>query len=196
MTEEPTRVTDLEALKVFTHPLRIKLYRQLYAAQGPATASQLADRVDEAVSLVSYHLRKMAAHGFIEEAAGHSSDGRERWWRVAGNGGWSVRASDFTGTPEGAAVVGQLTRQVLAARMEQYQAYLDQQHSWGKEWSDAALSIDHQPRLTAAELQRMGEELQAVLLRWTEHGRAADEAGDREGREFTPVQLYAYPVRP
>ncbi|MEU8888189.1 helix-turn-helix domain-containing protein [Streptomyces sp. NPDC048442] len=86
---EPRRTTDLDALKVFTHPLRIDLYRALFTG-GAATASHLADEVDEAVSLVSYHLRKMAAHGFIVEAPGESKDARERWWRVeCGHGaGW------------------------------------------------------------------------------------------------------------
>ncbi|TYR45149.1 winged helix-turn-helix domain-containing protein [Streptomyces parvus] len=42
-----------------SHPLRMKLYRALFIARR-ATASQLAEQVDEAVSLVSYHLRKLA----------------------------------------------------------------------------------------------------------------------------------------
>ena len=45
----------------------MQLYRALCVART-ATASQLADQVDEAVSLVSYHLRKLAEHGLIEEA--------------------------------------------------------------------------------------------------------------------------------
>ncbi|MDX2408794.1 helix-turn-helix domain-containing protein, partial [Streptomyces microflavus] len=48
---EPEQITDLSRLKAFTNPLRMQLYRLLYAA-GTATASQLAEQVDQAPSLV------------------------------------------------------------------------------------------------------------------------------------------------
>lgn len=48
-SKEPRRVSDLETLKAFGHPLRMKLYRALYISRK-ATASQLAELVDEAVS--------------------------------------------------------------------------------------------------------------------------------------------------
>lgn len=196
MAKEPTpTITDLDALKVFTHRLRIALYRQLYAARA-ATASQLAEQVDEAVSLVSYHLRKMAAHGFIVEAPELSTDGRERWWKPASEKGWSFRSSDFVGDPEGAAVVGQVTRQLLATRAERYGAYLDQQSAWPKEWTDASFSSEYLPRLSPAELAELGEEIHALVRRWEERGRAAEAAGDTEDREHVALHLYGFPYRP
>ncbi|MEU0597639.1 helix-turn-helix domain-containing protein, partial [Streptomyces sp. NPDC006393] len=74
--EENRYVTDLGTLKALAHPLRMKLYRLLFVT-GTATASHLAEQVDEAVSLVSYHLRKLAEHGLIEEAEPRSADARE-----------------------------------------------------------------------------------------------------------------------
>lgn len=100
---------------MFTHPLRIRIYRALFTG-GEATASRLADQVDEAVSLVSYHLRKLAAHGFIVEAPGHDGDGRERWWKLSSDRGFNFRNSDFDDQPEGVAVLSQVTRQLLATR--------------------------------------------------------------------------------
>ncbi|MEW1720472.1 helix-turn-helix domain-containing protein [Streptomyces sp. NPDC093109] len=196
MAKEPNpSITDLDALKVFTHPLRIELYRHLYTARS-ATASRLAEQVDEAVSLVSYHLRKMAAHGFIVEAPELNADGRERWWKPASEKGWSFRSSDFVGDPEGAAVVGQVTRQLLTARAERYAAYLDQQSAWPKEWTDAAFTAEYLPRLTAAELAELNEEMHALVRRWEERGRAAEEAGDTAGREQVALHLYGFPYRP
>ncbi|MER5885281.1 helix-turn-helix domain-containing protein [Streptomyces sp. NPDC001941] len=192
--EETRRITDVKALKVFTHPLRIRLYRALYASRA-ATASQLADQVDEVVSLVSYHLRKLAEGGFIEDAPGHSGDGRERWWRVSSEQGFSYRTSDFTG-PEGAAVAGSVTRQLLQARQERYSAYLDELAAWPREWTDGAFSSEYLPRLTAAETAEMGQELGELIRRWTERGRAAEEAGETEGREHVAVHLYGFPSRP
>jgi DNA-binding transcriptional ArsR family regulator len=195
-TPRPTaqRITDLDALKVFTHPLRIRLYRALYTARA-ATASHLADQVDEAVSLVSYHLRKLAAHGFIVEAPEKGSDGRERWWKLSSERGFSFRSGDFADRPEGVAVLNEVTRQLLATRGERYEQYLGQQAAWPREWTDASFSSEYMPRLNAAELQEMAEEIGALMSRWTDRGLAADAAGDTEGREFVAVQMYGFPFR-
>jgi DNA-binding MarR family transcriptional regulator len=189
------RITDLDALKVFTHPLRIRLYRALFTART-ATASHLADQVDEAVSLVSYHLRKMAAHGFIVEAPEHSTDGRERWWKVSAERGFSFRSADFYDRPEGVAVLAQVTRQLLATRAERYQQYLDEQSAWSRDWTSAAFSNEFMPLLNAAELQQMADEIGELMERWTDRGRAAEDAGDTEGREHVAVQMYGFPFRP
>ncbi|WP_037907357.1 helix-turn-helix domain-containing protein [Actinacidiphila yeochonensis] len=187
-------MTELDALKVFTHPLRIRLYRALYTA-GEATASHLADQVDEAVSLVSYHLRRLAAHGFIAEAPGHGRDGRERWWRLSAERGFSFRTTDFGDRPESLAVLSQVTRQLLATRSERYEQYLDEQAAWSRAWTGAAFSSEYLPRLTSDELQGLADELAAVMERWSERGRAAVAAGDTEGREHVSVQMYGFPVR-
>jgi DNA-binding transcriptional ArsR family regulator len=192
---EPQRITDLDALKVFTHPLRIRLYRELFTA-GTATASHLADQVDEAVSLVSYHLRKLAAHGFIVAAPEKSTDGRERWWKLSSERGFSFRSADFADRPEGAAVLDEVTRQLLATRAERYERYLNQQGTWPAQWVDAAFSSEYMPRLSAAELREMAEEIGALMRRWTDRGAAAVAAGDTEGREFVAVQMYGFPFRP
>ncbi|CAG6395355.1 helix-turn-helix domain-containing protein [Streptomyces cocklensis] len=189
------RITDLDALKVFTHPLRIRLYRALFTART-ATASHLADQVDEAVSLVSYHLRKMAAHGFIVEAPEHSTDGRERWWKISAERGFTFRSADFDDRPEGAAVLARVTRQLLATRAERYEQYLDEQSAWPREWTNASFSSEYMPLLNAAELQQMAEEIGELMQRWSDRGHAAEDAGDTEGREHVAVQMYGFPFRP
>lgn len=191
---EPEQITDLSRLKAFTNPLRMQLYRLLYAA-GTATASQLAEQVDQAPSLVSYHLRKLAEHGFVTEASGQSTDGRERWWQVASEEGWSFRDSDFADTPEGAAAVGALTRSIFDTRTAQYRAYLDQTVAWGKAWTDAAFSSEWMLDLTPAELAEMSDELEALTRRWRERGGTAKAVGDTEDREHVSVHLYGFPFR-
>lgn len=192
---EPEQITDLSRLKAFTNPLRMQLYRLLYAA-GTATASQLAEQVDQAPSLVSYHLRKLEEHGFVKEADSQSADGRERWWQVASEKGWGFRDADFTDTPEGTAAVGTLLRSILDSRSAQYCTYLDQSSAWGGEWTDAAFSSEWIVALTAAELAQMSDELEVVTRRWRERGKAARETGDTEGRENVSVHLYGFPFRP
>ncbi|RCH69630.1 ArsR family transcriptional regulator [Streptomyces sp. SDr-06] len=187
------RITDVGTLKAFGHPLRMKLYRALYIART-ATASQLADQVDEAVSLVSYHLRKLAAHGLIEEAEAQGRDGRERWWRPTSDGITYGRA-DFEGAPERVAVHQAVTRLLLDQRAELHRGYLDAQSAWSPEWNQAAFSGEYMASLTAAELKELDQELGAVLGRFKERGEAAAAAGDTEGREHVAVHLSGFPFR-
>lgn len=187
------RISDLGTLKALAHPLRIKLYRGLMVARV-ATASHLAEQVDEAVSLVSYHLRKLAEHGLIEEAAPQSGDGRERWWQPASDG-VSIRDEDFRDAPEKAAAHTAASRLFAEQRTDMYRRWLDERAHWGPAWNRAAESSETVLRLTPDELAELNEDILAVLRRYTEQGRAADAAGDGEGRENVSVHTYAFPFR-
>ncbi|MFJ1604475.1 ArsR/SmtB family transcription factor [Streptomyces sp. NPDC088253] len=192
-SKENRRITDMGTLKALAHPLRMKLYRGLIVARV-ATASQLAEQVDEAVSLVSYHLRKLAEHGVIEEAPTQSTDGRERWWQPASDG-VSIRDEDFRGAPEKAAVYTAASRLFSEQRTDLYRRYLDERAHWTPEWNRAAESSESAMRLTAGELSELVADMQALLKAYTERGRAAEEAGDTEGRENVAVHTYAFPFR-
>ncbi|MEV0319608.1 helix-turn-helix domain-containing protein [Streptomyces sp. NPDC050658] len=192
-TRGTRRITDVGTLKAFGHPLRQKIYGTLRVA-GPSTASQIAAQVDEAVSLVSYHLRKLAEHGLIEAAEAQSGDARERWWQAAQDT-LSFRHEDFKDTPEGAAVHASVVRGMLAHRHEQYETYLDQQTAWGEQWRLAADQSDFLARLNAAELGRLNAEIHALVKKYEEQGKAAEAAGDTEGRENVAVHLASFPFR-
>ncbi|NGO11062.1 helix-turn-helix transcriptional regulator [Streptomyces sp. HC44] len=191
--KENRRITDLGTLKAFAHPLRMKLYRSLTVARV-ATASQLAEQADEAVSLVSYHLRKLAEHGLIEEAEPQSGDGRERWWQPASDG-VSIRDEDFRDAPEKAAAHSAASRLFFEQRNEMYRRYLDERHAWGPEWNRAVSDSESTLRLTADELSRLTEELLAVINKYDEKGRADEAAGVTAGRENVALHVYGFPFR-
>ena len=191
--ERGRRITDLGTLKALAHPLRMKLYRGLLVART-ATASQLAEQVDEAVSLVSYHLRKLAEHGLIEEAEPQSEDGRERWWQPASDG-VSIRDEDFRDAPEKAAAHTAASRLFADQRMDMYRRYLDERAHWGPEWNTSADSSESVLRLTAAELAEFNTELLALARKYEERGQAAEAAGQSEGRENVAVHTYTFPFR-
>jgi predicted transcriptional regulator len=79
---DPDRDLVLEPrmLRGLAHPLRIRLRAEL-VEHGPATASQLAARVGQSSGATSYHLRQLAAYGFVTDEPGRGS-GRERYWRA------------------------------------------------------------------------------------------------------------------
>ncbi|MER6950498.1 helix-turn-helix domain-containing protein [Nonomuraea sp. NPDC000554] len=192
--EKNRRITDLDELKALGHPLRMRLYRALNVARE-ATASMLAEQVDEAVSLVSYHLRKLAAHGLIEEADRPGGDARERWWRLA-HRGVSTRDRDFRDSPERVAAHTALSRVAARQRGEMYEHYLDSQDGWEQEWRDAAFGSESLIWLTASEFGQFKGEAEALVAKWQAHGRAAREAADTEGRENVAVHMYGFPFRP
>ncbi|WP_406478907.1 ArsR/SmtB family transcription factor [Streptomyces sp. NBC_01615] len=193
-SKENRRITDVGTLKALAHPLRANLYRALSVA-GVATASQLADQVDEAVSLVSYHLRKLAEHGLIEQAEPQSGDGRERWWQPASDG-VSIHDADFRDAPEKAAAHTAAARLFHEQRADLYRRYLDARAAWGPEWNTASQDSESWMRLTPAELTEFGKELNALAKKYDEKSRAAEAAGDTEGREHVALHVYGFPFRP
>ncbi|MFF3321812.1 helix-turn-helix domain-containing protein [Streptomyces sp. NPDC002889] len=191
---ELRRITDIDTLKAFGHPLRMRLYRALFVART-ATASQLADQVDEAVSLVSYHLRKLADHGLIEETERQGGDGRERWWQVASEG-LTTHDEDFRDDPAEAATHAAVSRLSFEQRSELYRGYLDARSAWDAAWRSASFSSEYLPRLTAGELERLGTELHELIKKYDAIGRAAEEAGDTAGRENVALHMYGFPFQP
>ena len=192
-TERDRRIKDVGTLKALAHPLRAQLYRLLTIART-ATASQLAEQVDEAVSLVSYHLRKLAEHGLIEEAEARSEDGRERWWQPASEG-VSIRDEDFRDAPEKAAAHTAASRLFFEQRADMFRRYLDERAHWSDAWTTASESAEWLLRLTPDELAALSREMYDVVRRYEERGRAAVAAGDTEGREHVAVHTYGFPFR-
>ncbi|KOX29261.1 ArsR family transcriptional regulator [Streptomyces sp. NRRL F-4707] len=192
-SQESHPITDLGTLKALAHPLRMQLYRGLCVART-ATASQLAEQVNEAVSLVSYHLRKLAEHGLVEQAEPQSADGRERWWQPSSDG-VTIRNENFRDAPERAAAHLAATRLFHDQRADMYRRYLDERPTWGPEWNSAAPDNESLLRLTPADLKELGEELLALARKYDARGRAAEAAGDTEGRENVALHVYGFPFR-
>ncbi|MFH5822537.1 ArsR/SmtB family transcription factor [Georgenia sp. AZ-5] len=80
MDDATTVRLDARALKVLAHPLRSRLLSAL-RLEGPATATALARALSTNTGATSYHLRRLAEAGLVEDTGAGS--GRERWWRAA-----------------------------------------------------------------------------------------------------------------
>ncbi|MEW2291630.1 helix-turn-helix domain-containing protein [Streptomyces sp. NPDC006743] len=191
--ERDRRIKDLGTLKAIAHPLRMNLYRALTVART-ATASQLAEQVDEAVSLVSYHLRKLAEHGLIEEAEPQTTDGRERWWQPASDG-VSIRDEDFSDAPEKAAAHTAASRLFFEQRADLYRRFLDERAHWPEVWTKASDSSEWLLKLTPDELTELSRRMYDLVREYEERGRAATAAGDTDNRENVAVHTYGFPFR-
>ena len=187
MTTQPTTVLRLDprGLKVLAHPLRSRLLTAL-RMNGPATATALAQALETNTGATSYHLRRLAAVGLVEEAEG--GHGRERWWRAATEmHSWTER--DVAGDPDGQAATDWLRRHYHHLFMERYQSWLDAQGTWPLEWQDAAGASDYAFRLSPARLVAFNAEVNALFERFR-----AMPSDHPEDEEVVQVYLYAFPL--
>ena len=187
--EPAVQVTDVRALRALAHPLRNRLLG-LLRLDGPSTATLLGRRVGESSGSTSYHLRQLAAYGFVEEVPDHGT-GRERWWQ-ARHRMTSWQAEQVVGQEGGSEVQDELTRLQIAGHARVLDAWLEQREQLGPAWTTAASLNDYALRLTPPQARALAEELTAVLDRWLEQHPAAEPA---EGSELVSVLLDVVPLQ-
>jgi DNA-binding transcriptional ArsR family regulator len=185
----PVRQLDARSLRGLAHPLRIQLLDSLRFG-GPATASQLAQKLGESSGATSYHLRQLAEYGFVEDAPEHGK-GRERWWKATHHG---IRFDDSLLTDSDPVVRGAADlylHEVATTQTRALSTWLGNRASWPEEWthswdmSSATLSLT--PELT----RELVEKMHALVE--TYRDRAAAE--DTPGVEQVRIQTHAFPIR-
>jgi DNA-binding transcriptional ArsR family regulator len=187
--EPAVHVTDVRALRALAHPLRSRLLAQL-RLHGPATASRLGRAVGESSGSTSYHLRQLAAYGFVEEVEGQGT-ARERWWR-ARHRLTSWQAAEIEAQEGGAEVEDELIRIQLDVRGRVLRAWQMQRHDLGPAWTAAASLNDHVLRLRPDEARALADELNAVLARWMREHPTDVPA---EGTELVEVLTDVVPLK-
>ena len=187
--EPAVQVTDVRALRALAHPLRNRLLG-LLRLDGPSTATLLGKRVGESSGSTSYHLRQLAAYGFVEELPGHGT-GRERWWQ-ARHRMTSWQPAALAAQEGGDEVQAEMTRLQIAGHARVLDAWLTQRDGLDPAWTAAASVNDYAMRLTAPQARALADELNAVLERWLAAHPAAQPA---EGSELVSVLLDVVPLR-
>ncbi|MFF0098293.1 helix-turn-helix domain-containing protein [Micromonospora sp. NPDC005257] len=179
------RVSDPRAMRALAHPTRLRLLGEL-RLRGPQTVGMLSERTGDAVGSVSYHIGKLAEHGFVTAAPELARDRRERWWRAAhATTDWDPL--ELLDDPE-RRLAGNLLRQAAMQRyVDRYQAYLDSEASLDPAWVRGTTSSDMVLRLTPEELVELRDELSALGRRWRERG-----APGRPGAEMVTLIWQAY----
>ncbi len=165
MTEETRafRVTDERALNALAHPLRSRLV-VLLRADGPATATRLAERVHESSGVTSYHLRRLADVGLVAEVPDRGTK-RERWWRsVYEMTQWT--AADFLGNKAAHQTTVSWRREVFRWQWRLLEQWLSEESEWDKSWVEAADYSDSLLELTPESLKAMSEEIWDVVQRY------------------------------
>jgi DNA-binding transcriptional ArsR family regulator len=145
-------------MRAVAHPVRLGILEQL-AVHGPMTATELADRLDKTPSNCSWHLRKLAEHGFVEEAEGGT--GRKRPWRAVSRG---LRWGEGDESPE-LARAGEALSQLMiereVARLARARARRDQDTP---QWREASTSSQSMQWLTADELGEINLAVRDLMM--------------------------------
>jgi DNA-binding transcriptional ArsR family regulator len=176
---------DATSLRGLAHPLRIQIL-DLLRFDGPATSTTLADKLGVTSGTTSWHLKKLAEHGLIEELDGRGY-GRERWWQSASRG----VAIDSAAFMENPAMAGD-TQVFIEADVTQAMlrvvkfVHEDWEHDWRRAF---ILNVVDDLVLDAEALARLRNDIWNVLDRYLRHPSSSD------GAERVVFQMQGFPYR-
>ncbi|MFD0691182.1 winged helix-turn-helix domain-containing protein [Actinomadura fibrosa] len=184
MTEQspPVEMTDPRQVRLLAHPLRQRIAEVM--RRGPVSSTTLARELGESTGATSYHLRRLAEHGFIEEVPGRGR-GRERWWRHVPA---DRRLPPYSRqSPEMREAVGEVTRLEFANELDLLARFERVRDDLGP-WADALLFSFSTVTLTPDQLRPFFEEYIALLYRY----KNADEDPPPDARTLV-VRFLAFP---
>jgi len=158
MVHSPRKLNDPRALRAVAHPLRLGILEQL-TVHGAMTATELAERLQETPSNCSWHLRKLAEHGFVEEAEGGT--GRKRPWQAVTQG---LRWGDPDESPELARAGDALSQLVIERELARFAESRARRREETLPWQEASTSSQSMMWLTADELNEINRAVAELLM--------------------------------
>jgi DNA-binding transcriptional ArsR family regulator len=175
----PYRFENPRSIRALAHPARLAIIDALATGED-LTATQCAELTGLSPSATAYHLKLLERYG-LAETAPLRPDRRERPWRATGR---QIQADLDGSTPAGASAV----TAAVAAHFDMTRAiaveFTTAGHAEPEEWRDAAVLNNADLWLTAEELQRVGDELGAVIAPYRRRTRPA---GTRQVRVMNVV---------
>ncbi|GGT10605.1 transcriptional regulator [Streptomyces tanashiensis] len=185
--DEPlSRTLDPRSLRAIAHPLRIQLLRVL-RRYGPATASQLAERLGESSGATSYHLRQLAAHGFIVDDPTRGK-GRERWWKPVHRGTIFDETLHRNPDPEVQGALDVVMHEIATIHTQELSTWVATRHTWGEEWYGASDFSDFRLNVPPERLRELNQKIHALI---NEYADTSDP--DAPGAARVRMHLHAFP---
>ncbi len=180
------RLEDPRELTALAHPVRIAIIEQL-SLDGPLTATELADRIDESPANCSWHLRKLAGHGFVEEA--ERTGGRRRPWQMSTIGFTWKEGDD---TPEGRRAAQALSELVMNRSLARLRESDERAREEAPEWRQASTVTQSLAWLTAEELETLNAQVRELAKRHLE--RLEDPAARPSGSRLCEFVSWGVPT--
>lgn len=154
-------IDDLRALTALANPDRARIM-DILAVNGAQTTTDLARAAELATGSISHHLKVLLTAGLVEPAPGSVADRRKRSWQLVTRGARWGRA-DVRGRPAAEAAATAADGALLQREHDRARAFLD---TTDEPWDESAYGVHTWMWLTPAELAELGQEVEAVLLRW------------------------------
>jgi hypothetical protein len=167
------KLSDPRTLRGYAHPLRMTLVG-LLRREGPMTATQAAERLNESVPSCSFHLRQLAKYGLAERAEG--ADARERPWRATA---LTTTWENVSDDPETQAAADQLNAVILENYVRRARAFLADRVNLPPQWREVTGFGDALVYVTAPELAELTRKIDALVAEFDE--RVTDPATRPEG---------------
>jgi DNA-binding transcriptional ArsR family regulator len=175
-------------MRALAHPVRIALLEAL-AREGPLTATEASELVDESPANCSFHLRTLAKYGFVEEAEGGT--GRNRpWRRVSIGNNFSIVQPDA----ETSIAARALEEVFLSRTFDRLRRWSGTMTDYPEAWQAAAFTSDILTYLTPEELDGLGKALWEMVRPFRD--RAIDRAARPAGAMPVGIAFFGHPVEP
>src|SRR3954452_10379306 len=148
------RVTSAHDMRALAHPVRMDLL-ELLAVHGPHTASDAAAVLGQTPANVSWHLRKLAEHGFVRQAT--EGPGRRRPWKmVVESLSWGDDAAD-------PAAVAALSDLAIEREVQRLRAALASSPGESDAWQQSTQVHQSRLWLTSDEAAELGAAISALV---------------------------------
>jgi hypothetical protein len=187
MSSARRELTDPQAMRALTHPVRLALLEVL-ETDGPLTATQAGELIGEAPNTCSFHFRQLAKYGFVEEAG--QAPGHARPWRLVVR---EFRFPDQQDSADAAIAARALKGMALERYFARAAAFEEARARYPRAWREAAHWQRDAIHLTPDELTAVAAEFTAILGRY--HERNTDPALRPPGSLPVEVLTVNYPLR-
>ncbi len=182
--DDPAAPSSTAPLRALAHPMRSRLLQRLRALDR-ATATDLARDLGTNTGATSYHLRRLAEAGLVEDTG--EGTGRRRIWRPASEDRrWT--AGDVADDTDAETALTWLDRDYLQLLADRSSRWLDVEREWPLPWREALGVRDDHVVATAEQVVAMQEEISAVIERYRRVGQ-----GNPTARRVS-VWTVSYPI--
>lgn len=164
MHESPRTITKAPELRALGQPARLAIL-QLLSSRGPQTATALAQQLGISPSLTSYHLRALAAAGFVVPSQAEHTDARQRPWTVV-EPDLAFDVDPETGDPEGPSALNALGASMLRRNEEIVTAFSRHRDEYSAEWRRATFIGQSVLALTAHQLDAFVDDLTQLVRKY------------------------------
>lgn len=182
----PKKLTTAASLRALAHPVRMAIIEHLTVV-GPLTATELSDRLDESPANCSWHLRKLAEHGIVEEAP--SGPGRRRPWKMSRIG---LSFDDFHDDNEAERASNAFMSVVSQRALDRFHEAADHLADIDGEWARSSDAIQNAMWVTKQEYDEVLRDLHDVIMRHRE--RIIDKTRIPDGAELVEFVAFAAPL--